>query len=139
MCPRRRAPATSRCSRNARYLRDLLVATAERWEHTWHQRGRGSNHNMDVHEVLSWCSDESEAWDLVRSVAVNYRHSRARLELLDQMRAWGNAYDFGPLQIPFPRYDREPLKQAESEEGRETSGAMPQKRRPCGWKRSEGP
>jgi hypothetical protein len=96
----------------ARYIRDLLVGTAWRWEEVWHERGRTLAPQTSIHTMLTWWSDERRAWALVRSVAVDFRHWRARLDLLAAMRGWSERYGFDPLDVCFRRYEEDPLPEA---------------------------
>lgn len=114
---------------SSRYVRDLLLSTAEQWEHIWHLRGRTLDRRPNVHVVLAWWTDEREAWDQVRNVALNHRHWNACLELLDHQRTWGETYGFKAPDVSFPRYEDEPLAQPEPSNGggepaREAAEAM---------------
>jgi tetratricopeptide (TPR) repeat protein len=96
----------------ARYIRDMLVGTASCWEDVWHERGRTLSPQTSIHTMLAWWSDECRAWALVRSVAVDFRHWRARLDLLTAMRGWSEQYGFDPLDVCFRRYEEDPLPEA---------------------------
>jgi hypothetical protein len=100
---------------SSRYIRDLLIATGKRWEETWHLHGRALSTHPDVHTLLEWWSEECSAWHLVRNVAVNYRHWLARLELINKMHVWGDAYDLEPLVVPFSPYEASPLQESTGE------------------------
>jgi len=93
----------------ARYIRRLLVDTAQRWQAGWHGRGRALTPLPPVHTMLAWWHDECRAWELVRAVAVDFRHWRARLELLQAMEIWSAKYDLDPLEVAFGRYEDDPL------------------------------
>lgn len=108
---------------SSRYIRDLLVATAERSEQTWHARGRALAHDPDVHDVLAWASSEQEAWDLVRNVALDYRHWPARVELIDHLRRRRASDAAQPLEVRFPRYEEEPLPQLDGPDDEATRKA----------------
>jgi hypothetical protein len=92
---------------SARYVRDLLVATSQRWEQTWHERGRRSDRQPDVHELIDWWKAELRAWALIRRVCRNHRHWRARLELINEMREASRRYGFDPLAVAFRSYRTE--------------------------------
>ena len=94
---------------NSRYIRDLLVTSAERWEAIWHHRARTLERAPDVHMMLDWWKHERAAWELVREVAVDYRHWRSRLRLLNGMRAWSDRYGFDAPVVSLRRYDEDPL------------------------------
>jgi hypothetical protein len=91
---------------NSRYVRDLVLATAERWWETW--RGR-SGPRPDTATVREWFDAERLAWDQLHEVALNYRHARTRFELIDGLRAGAARYGFARPAVPFPPYDDEPL------------------------------
>jgi hypothetical protein len=94
---------------SARYIRELLADTADRWEKEWHRRGRQLEPRPDVHTMLDWWRTELQAWELVRQVAVDYRHWPVRLQLIEAMREWAAQYDFAPLHVSFRRYEERPL------------------------------
>jgi hypothetical protein len=96
---------------NARYIKQLLVGAAERWEQLWHTRREALERRSDVHAALRWWSDEREAWSLVGQAARNFGHWHARWMLIDRMREWARIYPFEPLVMPFPRYEDDPLKE----------------------------
>jgi hypothetical protein len=93
----------------SRYIRDLLVQTADRWECTWHDRGKRLHCRPDVHTLLGWWADERGAWDLVREVAINHRHWSARLKLIGKMQRWGDIHGFDDLDVSVGRYEDQPL------------------------------
>ena len=101
-------PRSVRELESARYIRDLLAATATRWEREWHRRGRDLGW-PDIHVMLDWWRTELRAWELVRQVAVDQRHWPARLGLITAMHEWALAYGFAPLAVAFHRYEDEPL------------------------------
>ena len=94
---------------SARYIRDLLAETANRWELEWHRRGRELDKSPDVHVMLDWWRTELRVWALVRQVAIDRRHWPARVELMDAMRAWARDYGFPTLDVAFHRYEDQPL------------------------------
>ncbi len=102
----------------SRYIRDLLVQTADRWESAWHERGKNLDRRPDVHTLLRWWSDERGAWDLVRDIAINHRHWSARLKLITRMHAWGDVHGFSPLDASFGRYEDEPLPETSAADAR---------------------
>ena len=101
-------PAGVRELESARYIRDLLVATATRWEREWHRRGHDLD-RPDIHDMLDWWRTELRAWELVRQVAVDQRHWPARLGLITAMHEWALTHGFAPLEVAFHRYEDEPL------------------------------
>jgi hypothetical protein len=105
------APLTSRPRNvqqleNSRYVRDLVLATAERWWETW--RGR-SGPRPDIPTVREWFDAEQVAWDQLHEVALNYRHARTRFRLIDGLRAGAARHGFARPAVAFPLYADEPL------------------------------
>jgi hypothetical protein len=94
---------------NARYIKQLLVGAANRWEEVWHNRWEELERRSDVHVALTWWADECEAWRLVGQAAFHYGHWHSRWTLIERMREWARIYDFKPLEVPFPRYEDDPL------------------------------
>jgi hypothetical protein len=97
---------------SCRYVRALLVASAEQWQGAWHGRARHAARGVDVHQLIAWFDDERRSWEGVRDVALNYRHSASRLALIDATRACADRYAFAPLGVAFPRYADAPLKES---------------------------
>jgi hypothetical protein len=91
---------------NSRYVRDLIVQTAERWGEAWRAHG---DRPPGTPEVWKRFDDERRAWEGLREVARNFRHSRTRFELINDLRAGAARYGFARPAVPFPRYDDEPL------------------------------
>jgi hypothetical protein len=93
---------------SSRYVQKLLVATAERWQATWHARGRGLDTLPPLSDILAWFADELRIWGIVRDIALQYRHSLTRTSLIDAMQPCADRYGFEPLRVPFPRYEDDP-------------------------------
>jgi hypothetical protein len=98
---------------SSRHVGDLVKNTSLFWERRWHARGRTLEEHPDVHTVLKWWDEECEAWDLVRNVALDYRHWRTRFELLERLHGWADEYRTEPLIVRFPRYEEKPFSEAE--------------------------
>jgi hypothetical protein len=98
---------------SSRYVRALLVATAETWQGIWQRRGRGLGSVTEVREVLQWFSDELCMWEHVRAVARQYRHSGTRFELIERMRACADRYGFEAPAVGFPRYEKGSLPETD--------------------------
>ena len=98
---------------SSRYVSDLVATTALFWEQRWHERGRTLGEQPDVHTVLKWWEEECEAWDLLRKVALDYRHWGTRFELLEHLRAWAHEYGTEPPELEFPRYEEKPFPEAD--------------------------
>ncbi|HEV7493793.1 tetratricopeptide repeat protein [Baekduia sp.] len=94
---------------SSRHVQALLLETASRWQAVWRARGRQLDRRPDVFDVLCWWKDEHRAWQLVRDVAIDYRHWETRLRLVDEMAAWSSRYRFPPLAVPSPRYEEHPV------------------------------
>ncbi len=93
-----------------RYVRALLAATAQRWQATWRARAEQSGH--DIRALREWFADEQRAWEGVRDVAVHYRHSGSRFALIRATRECADRYGFEPLDVGFPRFDKDPFAEA---------------------------
>ncbi len=89
---------------SSRYVRDLLAAVAACWQATWRERRADAVAEVDGALVRGWFEEERRAWTHVHEVAVNFRHPKARVSLIEAQRACGRAVDVG-----FPQYEREPL------------------------------
>ena len=106
-------PAAARTPRRPRHLHKwevsrytfrLLSVTAGRWQQAWRARGATVERSPDARELAEWLRVERAAWNRVRDVAVNHRHWRSRLALLEDMRRWSLDEDFEPLEVRFPRF-----------------------------------
>jgi hypothetical protein len=86
------------------YTRDLLDATARRWEAEWHAR-RDSPDLDDPHTLVRWWQDEARAWKLVGRTAWNYRRWRVRYDLLKEMDDLSLRYGGGPLDVAFRPFE----------------------------------
>ena len=84
--------------------------TAERWESTWHERGKHLDRRPDVHNLLEWWNDERSAWALVPRHR-NQSSPLVRAAEVDpgRCRAWSDKHGFDPLDASFGRYEDEPL------------------------------
>jgi hypothetical protein len=89
---------------SSRYVRDLLAAVAARWQHTWRERRAEAIADIDGALVRGWFEEERRVWASVYDVALNFRHPKARVNLLEAQRECGRAVDVG-----FPQYEREAL------------------------------
>jgi hypothetical protein len=96
---------------SSRYVRALLVATAETWQATWHARGRSLGAPPEIRDVLGWFGDELAMWELVREVALDYRHAGTRHKLITTLRDCADRYRFDPVHVGSPRYETKPLKE----------------------------
>jgi len=88
----------------SRYTFRLLAATAERWKDAWRARAAALDGSLDARDLAKWFRIERAAWNRVRDVAVNHRHWRSRLALVEDMRRWSGAAGFEPLRVQFPRF-----------------------------------
>ena len=88
----------------ATYTRDLLDATARRWQAEWHIR-RNSADLEDPRVLLQWWQDEARAWQLVGRTAWNHRRWRVRYELLEAMDELSMRYGGAPLDVAFRPFE----------------------------------
>jgi hypothetical protein len=88
----------------SRYTRDLIDATARRWQAEWHAR-RTRDDLDDPHELIRWWQDEAEAWALVGRVAWNHRRWRVRCDLLQRMDDLSVRYGGDPLEVAFHAFE----------------------------------
>jgi hypothetical protein len=93
----------------ARYVRDLLVASARSCERAWHEHGTALGVHPDVHVMLEWWADELCAWRAVWQVARNGRHWRSRLDLIEEMARRGDRAGTAPVEVAFRGYENDPL------------------------------
>jgi hypothetical protein len=100
---------------NSRYVRDLVVQTAERWWEAWRAHGDQAPAAPGTPAVRKWFDDERRAWDGLREVALNFRHPRTRFGLINDLRAGAAQHGFARPAVPFPRYDDEPLRDQDCE------------------------
>jgi hypothetical protein len=117
LTPRR--PRTVQQLESSRYVRALLVETANPWQRVWHRRAAVPPD--DVHVLIDWFGDELRMWELVRDVARHYCHSRTRIELLAALRACADRYAFAAPEVRFPRYDVEPLSTGDCDDAAEAA------------------
>jgi hypothetical protein len=89
---------------SSRYVRDLLAAIATRWQQTWRERRADAIAEIDGALVRGWFEEERQVWTRVHEVALNFRHPKARVNLIETQRACGRAVGVG-----FPQYEREAL------------------------------
>lgn len=94
----------------SRYVRDLLVAAADRREAIWHRRRRELPDRPDNHEMLRWWKEEADAWRLVRGVAVERRHWKTRADFVAAMTAWSLRAGLDGFAVRFPTYSDPDLK-----------------------------
>jgi tetratricopeptide (TPR) repeat protein len=87
-----------------RYTRDLLEATARRWQTEWHDR-RSREPLDDPHELISWWEHEAEVWAHVGRVAWNHRRWRVRCDLLERMDELSVHYKGAPLAVAFRTFE----------------------------------
>jgi hypothetical protein len=102
-----RRPQNVQQLESSRYMKALLVATAERWQTAWHRRALDSTPN--IQDVLGWFTHELAMWSHVREVATDYRHTATRLELIHAVARCAAQYDLAPLDVGAPRYEDDPL------------------------------
>jgi hypothetical protein len=104
-----RRPQNVQQLESSRYMKALLVATAQRWQTAWHRRARELDSTPDIHDVLDWFTHELAMWSHVRAVAQDYRHTATRLELIHAVARCAARYDLPPLDVAAPRYEDDPL------------------------------
>ena len=97
-------PTEIRRWEQSRYANELLIQTARRWETAWHERRDNLLGRTDSHVTLDWFVHEADAWAMVKKVTCNYRHWRARYELIEQMNQWSVKYAFEPLEVAVPSF-----------------------------------
>jgi hypothetical protein len=100
---------------NSRYVKALLVTTAQRWQQVWHERARRLTSAPDIHELLEWFTDELRMWEHVRDIARDFRHLRTRLALIQDVAECADKYGFKPLAVAFPRYEDDPLDEGDDD------------------------
>jgi len=103
--PTRQRPRDVQRLEVAAYTRDLLDATACRWEAVWHERQRAAARREDIHVLLDWWNDEHELWRLVGRVAWNHRRWTARRDLLEASDRLSVKYGGGQLAVGFRTYE----------------------------------
>jgi hypothetical protein len=89
----------------SRYTRDLIEATATRWQAEWHARRTRNEGLDDPHGLTEWWEDEARAWALVGRTAWNHRRWRVRFELLEAMDELSIRYDGSPLDVAFHTFE----------------------------------
>jgi len=89
---------------SSRYVRDLLSAVAEHRQATWRARHGQAVTELGCSVVCGWFTDEREIWQRVLETALNFRHPKSRLALIDAIAACGT-----PIEVGFPQYERDPL------------------------------
>jgi hypothetical protein len=94
---------------SSRYVRRLLSVSAEQWQTVWRERRATINGGPDLRQLLEWFGDELRAWQAVRTVACNYRHSGSRLTLIRNLQVGARRYGRPPPEVAFPRYELTPL------------------------------
>lgn len=99
----------------SRYTRDLVDATARRWQAEWHRR-RAANNHEDPHALIQWWQDEAEAWALVGHVAWNHRRWRVRCDLLERMDDLSVRYGSAPLEVAFRAFEEPWMSQPSERE-----------------------
>jgi hypothetical protein len=110
--PTPRRPKNVQQLESSRYMKDLLVATAQLWQTGWRRRACALDAPPDIHQVLDWFTHELDMWRHVRAVATDYRHSGTRLELINAVYECAAHYGLSPLSVGFPRYEDDPLRVA---------------------------
>ena len=104
-----RRPRNVQQLESCRYVRDLLVATARIRQATWRDRRAQAGARPDIVDVRGWFEDERLAWEGVRDVATHYRHPRTRFTFIRGLRTHAERCGLAGADVPFPRYDGEPL------------------------------
>ena len=89
---------------SSRYVRDLLIAVADRWQATWREHREQAVAEIDSTVARGWFEDERKIWGRVQEVALNFRHPKTRARLILDQRATG-----APIDVSFPQYERDPL------------------------------
>jgi hypothetical protein len=82
-----------------RYTDELFAAAARRCALVWRERD-----GADADARDRWRA-EKRVWELVARAADNYRHWRARLELLEAVDTLSLQHGHDPLDVAFRRYD----------------------------------
>jgi hypothetical protein len=89
---------------SSRYVRDLLAAVADRRLKTWREHHAQALVDLDSALVCRWFEDERRIWTRVQAVAVNFRHPKTRVLLIEAIAQCGS-----PIEVRFPQYERDPL------------------------------
>jgi hypothetical protein len=105
-----RRPSHVQQLESSRYVRALLVATAEQGQTVWRRRRRKLNGGPDPRDLLLWARDELQTWEDVAAVAQHYRHSGTRLKLIKQLQACAERYGLDAPAVAFPRYEDDPFE-----------------------------
>jgi hypothetical protein len=95
--PTPRRPERVQRLETARYVQDLVAASAQRCRALWQAR----QGEPDV----AWWQAEQRAWQAIDRLAVHHRHWRSRLDLSAALE----------VEVPFRRYDEAPLASASDE------------------------
>src|SRR3954454_2922054 len=89
---------------SSRYVRDLLVAVADHRLATWRAHYAQAIGDVDSALVCRWFEDERKIWTRVQAVAINFRHPKTRVALIEAIAHCG-----APVEVGSPQYEREPL------------------------------
>jgi hypothetical protein len=110
------------------HVNKLLSETAHGWQNTWNRRGGEIAEAANLRlAVLDWYESETEAWELVKGVAGEYRDWPTRYALIEKSAQWAIKYGFEPLQVSTPLFDRDASEAPRRGSGGSTATASPQR------------